>query len=822
MASSRQQKWDWAPHLAKMLELYNSQISIPDIHKALQCEGFEPCQRSVYLKFKSMGYPTDPVGRTRLLETKASANPQSKNEQSNAWSNQLSPGFFTDEQLQSALCALPEDQILGDMANWDSGFKMGNPTSVPALEYPSISNGGNNIGAHSNLTSPGLNQAAGDLARTHTMSPETDLVSSFWSPGESSTSNNLDDVMSIFDQPDLLQDFNMELSGGAYFGIDTESYEQNSALSRDLNCKDSGLWPSENNTGWMPSLSVIEDQTETSSLYNEANESFQRKSGQNSIRSPLQRLGSSGSNSGARNRLRSLFKPKSAASSISSGSKKRYAPSQFTYNTDDSGYATGHTSSLTLDQVRQMNIQSLKEFNGLYRVACHTLHEPQSKAQCKDIATCTYCRYSSIHNLAWSARYLKLEVFLSELKLEGVYDFCALDAAGNSALHYAAAGGAGYQHLKALIDVGVDPYIANTAGELFIYCLRPIEPFTLEPNSDCLKSDDLIKLLKLLRHDRVFDWRDNDGQTIMHALALKITEPELKAKIFEMLVDAGYSSTVPDRFGRTPEDILPLTYDCHGQVIDQKPLKAWQRHSAKHSSDTTSENLSPDEWRLERVKQIKAQDIVLEARYRPSYIDPSTGDNAVHALSRLESTNDILLKLEHFTLKDSATLHNREGNYILLNLEYFIARGIDLNLLNLEGSHPLRSFIRERPGKGKETGATMSKYLDTILGKDLEERLRNKVKVDMKDREGATALHSAAILGRPDSVRSLIEAGACVNARSDNELSVLQATHHALDEAVKHDDHVLVYLVKEVIAHLEHAGAVLDPSSLQERGVRGM
>jgi ankyrin repeat protein len=60
----------------------------------------------------------------------------------------------------------------------------------------------------------------------------------------------------------------------------------------------------------------------------------------------------------------------------------------------------------------------------------------------------------------------------------------------------------------------------------------------------------------------------------------------------------------------------------------------------------------------------------------------------------------------------------------------------------------------------------MSKYLDTILGKDLEERLRNKVKVDMNDREGATALHAAAILGRPDSVRSLIEAGACVNARS--------------------------------------------------------
>jgi hypothetical protein len=485
-------------------------------------------QRSVYLKFKSMGYPTDPVGRTRLLEAKQPSNTQASNEQFNAWSNQLSPNFSIDESLQ--LCSLPEDQVLGDLSHiLESGYKMSSPTSAPMLEYPSLSSGEYTNGEQSNLASPGLNQSVSRSVQAPTLSPETDMLPSIWSPGES----NLDDVMSLFDQPDLFQDFNMELNGGAYFGIDTDSYDQNGAPPGDLQSKGSGQWESENNTGWKPSLSVIDGSCDTSSLYDEAIESFQRKSGPNSVRSPLQRLGSSGSNSGTRNRLRSLFKPKSAASSLSSGSRKKYAPSQFTYNTDDSGYATGHTSCLTLDQVRQMNIQSLKEFNGLYRVACHVLHEPQSKNQCKDIATCTYCRYSSIHNLAWSARYLKLEVFLSELKLQGVYDFCALDAAGNSALHYAAAGGAGYQHLKALIDAGVDPYIANTAGELFIYCLRPIEPFTLEPNSDCLKSDDLIKLLKLLQHDRVFDWRDNDGQTIMHALALKITEPELKAKIFK-------------------------------------------------------------------------------------------------------------------------------------------------------------------------------------------------------------------------------------------------------------------------------------------------
>jgi hypothetical protein len=489
-----------------------------------------------------MGYPTDPVGRTRLLEAKLPSNTQAGDEPLyDAWSDQLSPSFYMDENLRSVLCSLPEDHVLAEPTNaWKPGHRTRSPASGQPLEYSSSSHGRNTSGDQSNLAGSFLNPSASDSSGAHALnlSPDTDILSSFWSsPGESAGSYNLDEAMNAFEQPDLLQDFTMELNGGAYFGINTDSYDQQAAVPGGLQgSKNSALWEPENVAKWGPSpsnLSGMEDQFDTTSLYDEAIESFQRKSTPNSVRSPFQRLGSSSSNTGTRNKFRSLFKPKSISSSISSGSRKRYATSQFTYNTDDSGYATGHTSCLTLDQVRQMNIQSLKEFNGLYRVACHILHEPQSKTQYKDISTCTHCRYSSIHNLAWSARYLKLEVFLSELKLQGVYDFCALDAAGNSALHYAAAGGAGYRHLKALIDVGVDPYIANTAGELFIYCLRPIEPFTLEPNSDCLKSDDLVRLLKLLQHDRVFDWRDNDGQTIMHALALKITEPELKTKIFK-------------------------------------------------------------------------------------------------------------------------------------------------------------------------------------------------------------------------------------------------------------------------------------------------
>lgn len=48
---------------------------------------------------------------------------------------------------------------------------------------------------------------------------------------------------------------------------------------------------------------------------------------------------------------------------------------------------------------------------------------------------------------------------------------------------------------------------------------------------------------------------------------------------------------------------------------------------------------------------------------------------------------------------------------------------------------------------------------------------------------------------------------------------MLQAAFNALTNAMKHGDPVTVHLVKEVISYLEHAGAVLEPRSLQERGL---
>jgi len=157
---------------------------------------------------------------------------------------------------------------------------------------------------------------------------------------------------------------------------------------------------------------------------------------------------------------------------------------------------------------------------------------------------------------------LKLEVFQTELKLENTYDFDAIDAAGNTALHYAAASGSGLPYLKALIDVGVNPYQQNTANENFLHWLRPYKP-SLQENMllamqngaevgsariekhgfDCFTLD-LIALLKLLQPGRAFSQKDDDGQTVLHALAAQITEPELRAEVFKY-VDWGQNQKIP-------------------------------------------------------------------------------------------------------------------------------------------------------------------------------------------------------------------------------------------------------------------------------------
>ena len=197
-------------------------------------------------------------------------------------------------------------------------------------------------------------------------------------------------------------------------------------------------------------------------------------------------------------------------------------------STVDSGYISdrGSPYTLPLEAFSSPHPNSLEEFYGLYRVACYQLHE--STDQYVEISACSLCHYSSIHNLGWSAKQFNLAEFKRELKSQSelgrVND---LDAAGNTILFYAAVSGVDAKYLIALIDVGVDPYHLNAAGQNFLHWIRPGEiPL------DCFILE-IFNLLNILQQNRVLGQQDNDGQTVLHALAAQIPVGEHQVQLFK-------------------------------------------------------------------------------------------------------------------------------------------------------------------------------------------------------------------------------------------------------------------------------------------------
>jgi hypothetical protein len=230
----------------------------------------------------------------------------------------------------------------------------------------------------------------------------------------------------------------------------------------------------------------------------------------------------------------------------------------FAPSVNDSGYGGSGLSTVSDSSERELEFhpKSLTEFGGLHRTPCCHLHEPRlyerSRQQLpehfKGISACERCLYSGLHDLGWSARQLPLEVFQAEIKnvkfeleregssdTDTPHDLISLDAAGNSSLHYAAAGGSRFEHFKSLIEHGVSPYQLNSAGQLFLHCWQPHIADSTQGPDDHLVSlyyEDLESLLNLLQW-QFFRWRDNDGKTVLDSLACVIKDERIQQRTFQ-------------------------------------------------------------------------------------------------------------------------------------------------------------------------------------------------------------------------------------------------------------------------------------------------
>lgn len=125
-------------------------------------------------------------------------------------------------------------------------------------------------------------------------------------------------------------------------------------------------------------------------------------------------------------------------------------------------------------------------------------------------------------------------------------------------------------------------------------------------------------------------------------------------------------------------------------------------------------------------------------------------------------TKDTIL---HWLSENAQSTGTFQMNDIIRGLRDLVAQGVNLNWHNREGHHPLSAFICNQKLRGNEMGVILAKFIESLLWKIGKHGDRNFINVNMMNRRGATALCEAAIRAQLDSVRSLIEAGANVNAR---------------------------------------------------------
>lgn len=322
------------------------------MHTIYQCkQGLTThSQRSVYAKFKQMGYPTDPVGRNKIIEARSTpiSTPSTSNIDATTPTRTTylqSTNPYVATQTQTHLYTLPEDEGFEDTngcfttnveAEEHSGHVAGD-----ALDYNALMEFG--------ATKPNVVQGA-----------PSDFGNWITSNGGQANNISTTSFESTFD----FESAALDIEGAEYFGIDMgvhvtppqpfdetiddgrfTSWNVASPFAPQVDQCDSSMMDVD--------LEMPAYQEQLTHLGSQATTST--RTGSTDIKTPFQGFlnqSNSATSASTRSRLRSLFRRNSGASAKSNSSLKKYATSQFTSNTKDSGYSSGFGSCLSLDESR--------------------------------------------------------------------------------------------------------------------------------------------------------------------------------------------------------------------------------------------------------------------------------------------------------------------------------------------------------------------------------------------------------------------------------------------------------------------------------------
>lgn len=351
-----------------------------------------------------------------------------------------------------------------------------------------------------------------------------------------------------------------------------------------------------------------------------------------------------------------------------------------------------------------------------------------------------------------------------------------LDRFGNTSLHIAAACGAKYCQLQALIIENIDVNALNTARQTFMHVLNP----------DSLGPEEMVSLRAQLHQKRFkFYQRDVEGRLFLDVLTYRKMDPLDFARCWLQPLIRDMGSTTP--YISNYKQVKKIFHESGGDDDQWKILgwaePPWADHNASgffgyfpHSNEV----LKPPEPESHTLTEGENY----TDRSGRGYVDTAAEDNP-------EPSNPGELQQQ-----------TSNGSHLDF-VKHLLSVGVDVNGHDETGVTPLMAQLYCVP------------YQHAIV----QELLYSGADTDARERTGETALHIAVKLGNIVATRALLARGANVHTRNRKCEGLLVVAERAQRHAK--DDVSLYAKISACMALVIDAGAIASPNLFHEWSLPG-
>ncbi|KAL9036647.1 MAG: hypothetical protein Q9180_004177 [Flavoplaca navasiana] len=345
------------------------------------------------------------------------------------------------------------------------------------------------------------------------------------------------------------------------------------------------------------------------------------------------------------------------------------------------------------------------------------------------------------------------------------------DLFGNTSLHIAAACGAQYSQLQALIFHDVYVNALNSARQTFMHLLNP----------DALSPDDMFSLQAQLYH-KGFDFfqRDVEGRLFLDVLKYRKMDPLVFARCWLQPLIRQKDSVTP--YISYYKQVRKIFQESGGHSDQWKALGWAEPPWADHNASGFF-GCFPHSNEFLKAPAIESQNLV---DFESTSNRSSLGDLNLSPNDTPEHTN-----------ASEPTDHSPNGSH-LSSVRHLLSIGVDISGHDERGVTPLMALICHVP------------YRHAIV----QELLHSRVDANARKKGGETALHIAVKIGNIDATKALLGQGANVHVRTRRGEGLLKVAERAQRRAKNNVSHYAK--ITACMALVIDAGAIASPNIFDE------